>query len=64
MLTPDELAGRWGVDRKTIYKAVTLKQLPAVRIGKKLLLIPLAAVEALEQGRVEPESENHAGPAR
>jgi excisionase family DNA binding protein len=49
MLSVDELAARWGVDRKTIYLQIQRCQLPAVRIGRAIR-IPLGIVESVEQG--------------
>jgi len=47
-----ELARRWGVDQKTILAAIELGQIPAFRVGRRRLLIPVAAIEKLEQGGV------------
>ena len=52
VLSVKELAERWNVNEKTVREAIELGQLPAFRVGKRRLLIPLAAVEELEQGRV------------
>ena len=57
MLSSREVAARWGVDVKTIYEAIKAGQLSVLRLGRKgkLILIPLAEVEAHErQGRVAP----------
>ena len=51
MLKPKELAERWGVDVKTIYEAIELGQVPIVQVGHRRKLIPIAAVEKIEQGR-------------
>lgn len=53
MLKVKDLAARWGVSGKTIYEAIKDGSfpLPVVRVGSKLILIPLAAVERAEQGR-------------
>jgi excisionase family DNA binding protein len=63
MLKPEELAERWGINIKTIYKAIKARQLPHVRIGRKVLLIPRAAIEALEheQGRAVPPGVKNGG---
>lgn len=53
-----ELAKRWGVDQKTIREAINLGQLPSFRIGRRRVLIPLAAVESMEQGRGLPPEES------
>jgi len=49
MLSVDELAARWGVDRKTLYLQIQRRQLPVVRIGRAIR-IPLALIESIEQG--------------
>lgn len=53
-----ELAKRWGVDQKTIREAIELGQLPSFRVGRRRVLIPLAAVESMEQGRGLPPEES------
>lgn len=55
VLSVQELARRWGVDVKTIYQAIERGQLPAIRIGKRVIRIPRAIIEQMEQGRVVPE---------
>ena len=69
MLSSREVAARWGIDVKTIYEAIKVGQLKALRLGRKgkLILVPLAEVEAHEcQGRVAPPSEGdrHGGSTR
>lgn len=54
MITVEELAVRWDVDVKTVYKAIQLGQIPAVRVGRKVLRIPRSAVESLEAGQTPP----------
>ncbi len=44
----EELARRWAVNIKTIREAIRLGQVPVVRIGKRVVRIPRAAVEKLE----------------
>jgi len=53
MLSVEQVALRWGVSPKTIYVAIKLKQIPAVRLGR-ILRIPAAVVESVEQGRAVP----------
>lgn len=55
VLSIQELSERWGVDVKTIYRAIELGQLPVIRIGKRVIRIPRAIIEQMEQGRVVPE---------
>lgn len=60
LLTSAELADRWGVDIKTIYDGIRLGQIPAVRIGRRVLRIALAVVERIENdGRAEPQKVSH-----
>jgi excisionase family DNA binding protein len=51
MLRAEDVARRWGCNIKTIYSAIRKKQLPAKRLGQRVLLIPRRAVENIEQGR-------------
>ena len=55
VLSVQELATRWNVDVKTIYQAIELGQIPAIRVGKRVLRIPRMVIENLEQGRVVSE---------
>jgi excisionase family DNA binding protein len=57
VLSVKQLAERWCLDQKTIREAIELGQVPAFRVGRRRLLIPLAAVEELEQGRVAASGE-------
>ena len=57
VLSVQELAARWFVDVKTIYQAIELGQIPAIRIGKRVLRIPRSAIERLEQGFTTTTSE-------
>lgn len=52
MLGVDELAARWGLDRKTIYAAIHRGEIPALALGgaRKRYLVSLAVVETLEEG--------------
>ena len=60
-----EFAALIGVSRGTAYEAVRLGQVPSIRLGKRRIVIPRAAVEALlaqnETGpsATEPASESH-----
>jgi excisionase family DNA binding protein len=51
LLTIEQLAARWGVNRKTIYAAIARKEVHAIRIGR-VLRVPASVIESLEQGRV------------
>lgn len=53
MLTVDEVATRWRLDRKTVYAEIAAGRLGAARFGR-VLRIPLVAVLSVEQGRVAP----------
>ena len=60
MLTCAELAARWGVDIKSVYEGIKLRQIPVVRIGRRIIRIALAVIERIEQGgRVEPHGGTH-----
>lgn len=48
-LTAEELANRWRVKRKKIYKMREEKQIPFTRIGGNYRF-PLDAIEKYEQG--------------
>ena len=57
VLSVRQLAERWAVDVKTIYRAIELGQLPAIRLSRRAIRIPMAAIEALERAeRSEPEA--------
>ena len=60
LLTSAQLAERWGVDIKTVYDGIRLGQIPAVRIGRRVLRVALAVIERIENdGRVDlPEDRN------
>ena len=49
---PKEVAQKLGVNVKTIYDAIEAKQIPALRIGKRRLIISQAAFDRMmEQGK-------------
>jgi excisionase family DNA binding protein len=50
----EEVAARWGLDRKTVYAMVERRELPSRRCGR-LVKIPRKAVESFEQASVAPE---------
>ena len=53
LMTVRELAERWRVDVKTLYAAIQAGQLPAIRLGKRVIRISLVVVTSIEQqGRV------------
>lgn len=64
MLRPEDVARRWSCNVKTIYSALRKRQLPSVRLGKRVLLIPRRAVEEIEQGRVALPGGKHGGATR
>ena len=47
LLTADDLAARWSVDRSLIYKLTRRGSLPAVRLGR-VVRYRIEAVEAFE----------------
>ena len=54
LVTVAELAGRWGVDRKTLLGMIDRGELPVLRLGR-LIKISLSVVERLEsQGSAAP----------
>lgn len=56
VLTAEEAAEILRVDIKTVYDAVTRRQLPATRVGRKgVIRIGRDALLSLLQGRVVPE---------
>lgn len=60
LMKVDEVARRWGLDRKTIYTMIERGQLSARRCGR-LVRIPRKVIESFEsQASVEPER----GPCR
>lgn len=67
-LTPEELAARWRRSKWQVYEATRLNQVPLVQIpGQRRVMIPLAGLEAFEQGAVElevVETRNAAGRGR
>jgi excisionase family DNA binding protein len=48
VLTINDLALRWRVDRKSLYGMIDRGELPVMRIGR-LIRVALAVVEQLEQ---------------
>ena len=58
VLSVQELAERWAVDVKTIYQAIELGQLPAIRLSRRVIRIPTAAIEALERGQRSDPNES------
>ncbi len=48
-LTPKQAANELSVDRVTVYRMIRDGRLPASRVGKRGLRIPLSAVLALLQ---------------
>lgn len=65
MLSPAEIAKRWGVNIKTVYSAIQSGQLPALRLARKRFLIPAHVVISVEEkGCVAPMGANHGGTTR
>ena len=54
MLRVEEVAARWRLNVKTVYSMIERGELAARRFGR-VLRIPRAAVEQLEQASVAPE---------
>jgi excisionase family DNA binding protein len=55
MIGVEEVAKRWGIDRKTVYSMIERGQLVSRRCGR-LVKVPRAAVESFEsQASVSPE---------
>lgn len=48
-LTPQELAERWQVTPQCVRRWLRDGKLPAVRLSRAKILVPIAAVEAFEQ---------------
>jgi excisionase family DNA binding protein len=56
VLSVEELATRWRVNRKSIYEAIARGELPVVRIGPRIIRVARSVVESIEsQGRAVPE---------
>jgi len=50
--SPQQLAARWGRERRTIIRAIEAGKLRAVRLSNRgSYMIPAGEVERLEQGR-------------
>lgn len=47
-LTVSQLCGRWQLGRKTVYKFITAKTLPAWKVGRHLYRVALADVLRFE----------------
>lgn len=43
----DELAAAFGVSRATIYRLAKLGELPTIKVSRKVLLFPKAAIRAM-----------------
>jgi excisionase family DNA binding protein len=53
-LDVEQVAARWGLDRKTVYAMIQRRELPSRRCGR-LVKIPRKAVELWEQASVAPD---------
>ena len=51
-----EVAAKLGVNPKTVYSAIEAGELPAIRIGQRLLLPRAATDRLLDEGRQPPAS--------
>jgi excisionase family DNA binding protein len=60
MLRVEDVAVRWGLNVKTVYAMIERGELVARRFGR-VLRIPRAVVESIEQASVAPEEGEHAG---
>jgi len=49
VLRPDEVAIRWQCSDRFVHRLIQKGELPAIRLGGKLLRVPLEAVEAYEK---------------
>lgn len=49
VLSVKELADRWNLDQKTVREGIALGQIPAFRVGRRRLLIPLSASKFSEK---------------
>ena len=47
----NEAAEKLGVNKKTIYRAIQEGQLPAIRLGRKVIIIPAVIDRMLQEGR-------------
>jgi excisionase family DNA binding protein len=54
MMSVDEVAERWGVNKKTVLRAIQLKQIIALRVGRTIR-IARAHVERLEERGVDTD---------
>ena len=54
MLRVEEVAARWRLNVKTVYSMIERGELAARRFGR-VLRVPRAAVEKMEQASVAPE---------
>lgn len=52
-LTPDDLAARWHVNKKTVLTAISRYEIPCTKLGRRWL-IPLSWVEAEETRTTVP----------
>jgi excisionase family DNA binding protein len=63
-LTVQETATVLGVNVKTLYAEIASGRFPAIRLGRVLRIARSVVASILEQGRVAPTGENHAGKTR
>ena len=59
---PAEVAELLGVSRRTVYTWIKGGHLPAVKVGPKLWLVPLADLQAFTKGRGESDAPPAAAP--
>ena len=59
---PAEVAELLGVSRRTVYTWIKGGHLPAVKVGPKLWLVPLADLQAFTKGRGESAAPPAAAP--
>lgn len=66
MFGVDEVAARWGLDRKTIYAAIHRGEIPAVAIGgtRKRYLVPREFVERSEKAVAAGCTSGHHDPSQ
>jgi excisionase family DNA binding protein len=49
--TVAQVAAKLGINRNTVYEAIHRGQIPSIRAGEKLILIPKAAFAAYMTGK-------------
>jgi excisionase family DNA binding protein len=55
VLTPEQLAARWGVPKQWIYSKARSGELPKMPLPGKYVRFRLDTIEAFERGELKPE---------